>query len=115
MSTNDPKAQVEYLEEVGKIGAKPDVLVSENGEVQRLPVPSEDPNDPLNFSTWEKFGVIFSCCWFCEFRAPVTIPYIPNLLKLSCLFQWSEGWVLFSASFSSSMVAKVLLRPRWFG
>lgn len=82
MSTNDPKAQVEYLEEVGKIGAKPDVLVGENGEVQRLPVPSEDPNDPLNFSTWEKFGVIFSCCWFCGFPASFNIPCKANYSKL---------------------------------
>lgn len=66
MSSNDPKAQVEYLEEVSTGGVKLDVLVDETGEVQRLPVPSNDPNDPLNFTTWEKFGIILSCCWFCE-------------------------------------------------
>ncbi|CAG8062471.1 unnamed protein product [Penicillium salamii] len=64
MSSNDPKAQVEYLEEVSTGGVKLDVLVDETGEVQRLPVPSNDPNDPLNFTTWEKFGIILSCCWF---------------------------------------------------
>ncbi|KAJ5937579.1 hypothetical protein N7454_003921, partial [Penicillium verhagenii] len=40
------------------------VLIDESGEVQRLPVPSDDPNDPLNFSKWEKLGIMFSCCWF---------------------------------------------------
>ncbi|CAG8251155.1 unnamed protein product [Penicillium salamii] len=64
MSSNDPKAQVEYIEEVSTSGVKLDVLVDETGEVQRLPVPSDDPNDPLNFTTWEKFGIILSCCWF---------------------------------------------------
>ena len=41
------------------------LLVSRDGEVRRLPIPSSNPNDPLNFTKWEKFGVILSCCWFC--------------------------------------------------
>ncbi|KAL4892216.1 major facilitator superfamily domain-containing protein [Aspergillus ambiguus] len=40
------------------------VLINEKGEVQQLPIPSRDPNDPLNFSFWEKAGIIVSCCWF---------------------------------------------------
>ncbi|CAI7611307.1 unnamed protein product [Penicillium bialowiezense] len=64
MSTNDQKPQVEFLEEVGIKEAKQDVLIDETGAVQRLPVPSNDPNDPLNFTRWEKFGIILSCCWF---------------------------------------------------
>ncbi|KAF9892629.1 hypothetical protein FE257_001031 [Aspergillus nanangensis] len=40
------------------------VLIDQDGEIQRLPVPSHDPNDPLNFTTWEKCGIIVSCCWF---------------------------------------------------
>lgn len=39
-------------------------LITANGEVQKLPIPSSDPNDPLNFSFWEKPGIIASCCWF---------------------------------------------------
>jgi hypothetical protein len=42
------------------------VLVNADGEVQQLPVPSKDPNDPLNYTKWEKIGIIVSCCWFCE-------------------------------------------------
>lgn len=68
MSTNDQKPQVEFLEEVGIKEAKQDVLIDETGAVQRLPVPSNDPNDPLNFTRWEKFGIILSCCWFCKTR-----------------------------------------------
>ncbi|KAL3445032.1 major facilitator superfamily domain-containing protein [Aspergillus insuetus] len=40
------------------------VLVNADGEVQQLPVPSKDPNDPLNYTKWEKIGIIVSCCWF---------------------------------------------------
>ncbi|KAB8205705.1 major facilitator superfamily domain-containing protein [Aspergillus parasiticus] len=40
------------------------LLVDADGQVQRLPVPSKDPNDPLNYSTWEKTAIIVSCCWF---------------------------------------------------
>ncbi|OQD83145.1 hypothetical protein PENANT_c018G10539 [Penicillium antarcticum] len=65
MASNDQKAKTEFLEDVGfKETVNGEVLVDERGEVQRLPVPSSDPNDPLNFTKWEKLGVIFSCCWF---------------------------------------------------
>lgn len=47
-----------------------DVLVSADGEIQLLPIPSKDPNDPLNFSFYAKFGIIVSCCWFCECAQP---------------------------------------------
>ncbi|PLB51333.1 MFS general substrate transporter [Aspergillus steynii IBT 23096] len=40
------------------------ILVDSDGCVQRLPIPSADPNDPLNFTFWEKLGVVVSCCWF---------------------------------------------------
>lgn len=39
-------------------------LVHEDGQVRKIPVPSSDPNDPLNLRRWEKYGVIFCCCWF---------------------------------------------------
>ncbi|KAI8179888.1 hypothetical protein K4K51_003149 [Colletotrichum sp. SAR 10_75] len=40
------------------------LLVNKDGEVRRIPVPSSDPNDPLNFRKWEKYGLVFCCCWF---------------------------------------------------
>ncbi|KAJ6018288.1 hypothetical protein N7451_001667 [Penicillium sp. IBT 35674x] len=43
---------------------KNQILVDAAGSIQRLPVPSNDVNDPLNFTVWEKAGVIVSCCWF---------------------------------------------------
>ena len=39
-------------------------LVREDGQVRQIPVPSSDPNDPLNLRPWEKYGIIFCCCWF---------------------------------------------------
>lgn len=40
------------------------LLVNKDGEVRKIPVPSSDPNDPLNFRRWEKYGIVFCCCWF---------------------------------------------------
>lgn len=40
------------------------LLVTSDGAIQKLPIPSSDPNDPLNYTSWEKAGIIFSCCWF---------------------------------------------------
>lgn len=42
------------------------LLVTADGKIRKLPVPSSDPNDPLNFRKWEKFGIILACCWFCK-------------------------------------------------
>lgn len=42
------------------------LLVDKQGHVRRLPIPSNSPNDPLNWTRWEKSAVIFCCCWFCE-------------------------------------------------
>lgn len=40
------------------------LLVDRHGAVRKVPVPSGNPNDPLNFRPWEKWGVIITCCWF---------------------------------------------------
>ncbi|CAK7210588.1 hypothetical protein SEUCBS140593_000881 [Sporothrix eucalyptigena] len=37
------------------------LLVDKRGEIRLLPVPSDDPNDPLNFTRWEKLGLIVCC------------------------------------------------------
>lgn len=42
------------------------LLLDSQGNVRNLPIPSNDPHDPLNFPTWMKATIIFSCCWFCE-------------------------------------------------
>ncbi|KAJ6104018.1 hypothetical protein N7523_010338 [Penicillium sp. IBT 18751x] len=65
MTTIDQKVQIDFVEDVEPDDKKQgDILVDAAGSVQRLPVPSDDPNDPLNFTLWEKSGVIVSCCWF---------------------------------------------------
>ncbi|CAI6098704.1 unnamed protein product [Clonostachys chloroleuca] len=40
------------------------LLVDKRGAVRKIPVPSSDPNDPLNFRPWEKYGVVVCCVWF---------------------------------------------------
>jgi hypothetical protein len=64
-TTLEQKVKIEFVEDVEPQTVKTgDVLVDAAGDIQRLPVPSADPNDPLNFTLWEKTGVIVSCCWF---------------------------------------------------
>lgn len=41
------------------------LLINKQGGIRKLPVPSNNPNDPLNWKTWEKAAVISCCCWFC--------------------------------------------------
>ncbi|KAG5748826.1 hypothetical protein H9Q70_008505 [Fusarium xylarioides] len=40
------------------------LLVDAHGNIRRLPVPSSNPNDPLNWKPWQKWAVIGTCCWF---------------------------------------------------
>lgn len=42
-------------------------LLDEDGNTRRIPVPSADPNDPLNMTKWRKLGVIVTCCWYSIF------------------------------------------------
>jgi hypothetical protein len=42
-------------------------LLDEDGNIRHIPVPSTDPNDPLNFSKWRKLGIIITCCWYSMF------------------------------------------------
>ncbi|OJJ94979.1 hypothetical protein ASPACDRAFT_1908671 [Aspergillus aculeatus ATCC 16872] len=58
------KVHVDFVENVAKPEPSGPVLVDETGRIQRLPVPSDDPNDPLNFAVWEKTAIIVCCCWF---------------------------------------------------
>ncbi|EPS31053.1 hypothetical protein PDE_06007 [Penicillium oxalicum 114-2] len=61
----DQKAKIEFVEDLETQNDQAgNILIDAAGQIQRLPVPSADPNDPLNFTVWEKSGVIVSCCWF---------------------------------------------------
>lgn len=42
-------------------------LLDGDGNVRRIPVPSADPNDPLNMNKWRKLGIIITCCWYSIF------------------------------------------------
>lgn len=43
-----------------------EVVLVTGSAVQRIPVASADPNDPLNFSKWRKLGILITTCWFCK-------------------------------------------------
>ena len=59
--------KISGLQEVKTHAAGNVVLVDESGDVRKLPVPSNDPADPLNFTAWQKGFITLACCWFCEF------------------------------------------------
>ncbi|KAH7033539.1 major facilitator superfamily domain-containing protein [Microdochium trichocladiopsis] len=40
------------------------LLFNKDGEIRKIPVPTDDPNDPLNFRKWEKYAIVFVSCWF---------------------------------------------------
>ena len=42
-------------------------LLNTAGEIRRIPIPSNDPNDPLNFTKARKLGILVCCCWFSVF------------------------------------------------
>lgn len=66
MTSVEQKVKVDFLEDVKPQDVENgEILVGASGDIQRLPVPSNDPNDPLNYNTLEKAGIIVSCCWFC--------------------------------------------------
>ena len=58
----------EYINEKGQGNhvAGSALLIDRQGRVRNLPVPTNNPNDPLNWAGWKKAAVIFCCCWFCE-------------------------------------------------
>jgi hypothetical protein len=60
-------------------------LLDSEGNTRRIPIPTSDPNDPLNFSKWRKLGILVSCCWFSIFSLVLVGgigPIIPVFLGL---------------------------------
>jgi len=73
LSTEEKNVAIEQLElakgiDTAKAHASGNVnLLDENGQVRRIPIPSADPNDPLNLNKWRKLGIMITCCWFSIF------------------------------------------------
>ncbi|KAK6429788.1 hypothetical protein LTR95_014060, partial [Oleoguttula sp. CCFEE 5521] len=67
------KTLAQYTDDVAK-DELPTVAVTGNvelldrqGHIRRIPVPSSDPNDPLNLSKWRKAGIMVACCCYSIF------------------------------------------------
>lgn len=60
----DAESQWKLTDAINQRATGDALLITADGKLQKLPIPSADPNDPLNFSLWEKTGIIVSCCWF---------------------------------------------------
>lgn len=56
--------EVEKTQEEIKIDGN--VQLIHDDVVQRIPAPSNDPNDPLNFPQWRKAGIMVILVWFCK-------------------------------------------------
>jgi len=59
------KSDLNHIENIDGTGGHTlgsTLLVTTEGHVRRIPVPTNDPNDPLHFSKWKKVGIVFSCC-----------------------------------------------------
>jgi len=68
--TGDYVSEVEEVTDPKSIGTKQQtggdvLLISEEG-LRKIPVPTDDPDDPLNYGKWKKAGVVLTCCWFCK-------------------------------------------------
>jgi MFS family permease len=67
------KPSIENIELAGTKGVQSQhatgevLLVSGQDQVRNIPVPTDSPNDPLNFSKWRKLGIVITCCWFSIF------------------------------------------------
>jgi hypothetical protein len=58
MSVVDDTTNLELLEDIKPSQTQnDDILVDAAGTIPRLLVPSNDVNDPLNFTVWENFTV----------------------------------------------------------
>ncbi|TKX22884.1 MFS transporter-like protein 81 [Elsinoe australis] len=66
------------------------VLIDSDGNVRRLPIPTNDPNDPLNFPRWKKFVILGCCCWFSIFSLVLVGGLGPILTTFLMVYE-SEG------------------------
>lgn len=51
-----------------------DVLLVTSQDVRRIPVPTDNPNDPLNAKPFKKLMIVANCCWF-GMSLPVLLQY----------------------------------------
>ncbi|KAH8647755.1 major facilitator superfamily domain-containing protein [Xylariales sp. PMI_506] len=67
-----------------------DVLLVANDEVRRVPVPTNDPNDPLNAPQWRKITIAANCCWFAIFSL-LCISGIGTFLETLIMMYMPQG------------------------
>lgn len=57
------------------------LLINKQGGIRKLPVPSNNPNDPLNWKFWQKASVVFCCCWFCTYSSNAERAVLSNTVS----------------------------------
>ncbi|KAI0019603.1 major facilitator superfamily domain-containing protein [Xylariomycetidae sp. FL0641] len=61
------KPHAQHQQSHGGGGGGDVVLLDEGNQIRRIPIPTDDPDDPLNWPTWRKMGIVGTCCWFAIF------------------------------------------------
>ncbi|GIZ36792.1 hypothetical protein CKM354_000025900 [Cercospora kikuchii] len=83
-------------------------LIDQYGQVRRIPIPSADPNDPLNFSKWRKLGIMVCCCWFSVFSLVLVAglgPIIPVFMDLYMPQGYSSTEIINLTTYPSLVMA----------
>jgi hypothetical protein len=63
-------------------------LLDEQDTTRRIPIPSSDPNDPLNFSKRWRVGIIKTCCFY-SIVSPALVGRLGSILPA---FFALHGW-----------------------
>ncbi|CAK7207968.1 hypothetical protein SEUCBS139899_010802 [Sporothrix eucalyptigena] len=69
ISKNSVAAAAEELEAVQPVSKHDNdvALLDANNNIRKIPIPTSNPNDPLNWSMTKKVLVMVTCCWFSIF------------------------------------------------
>lgn len=63
-------------------------LVTASGMTLKLPIPSESPSDPLNWSLWKRAGAMFALAWF--FVASSLVVQAPSVILPGIALEFSQ-------------------------
>lgn len=90
-------------------------LLDDEGNIRRIPVPSADPNDPLNMNKWRKMGIIVTCCWFSIFSLVLVGgagPILPFFIQEYAPMGLAVEEVVKLTTYPSLVMALGIVRPK---
>ncbi|KAI0471023.1 major facilitator superfamily domain-containing protein [Xylariaceae sp. FL0804] len=67
-NTSEVEEAVDYVDKPSTAQVEGEVkLVNDDNHVRLIPIPTDDPNDPLAMPRWRKMAILSTCCWFAIF------------------------------------------------